>query len=142
MKWHRHIGCYGLILKGKRIVLIRKSRGPYTGKLDLPGGGIEDNEIPEDCLIREIKEETNLDVVDFQIFDAFSWNVTWKELNKIENLKHIGIVYKVNVTGTPSGKGDGIDSLGAYYFEIEDLKKEELTPFAFLSLTKLGYNIK
>ena len=41
MKEMKHLGAYGLIVKDGKIALIRKSRGAYTGKLDVPGGTIE-----------------------------------------------------------------------------------------------------
>ena len=49
-----HIGAYGIIIKNGQIVLIRKSRGGYKGKLDLPGGGIEHQELPHETLKREL----------------------------------------------------------------------------------------
>ena len=36
------------------------------GKLALPGGHLELNETWEECAVREIKEETNLDIEDIQ----------------------------------------------------------------------------
>ena len=42
----KHVGCYGIIKKGNKVLLIRKARGAYAGKLDLPGGGIEKGETP------------------------------------------------------------------------------------------------
>ena len=53
-----HVGAYGIILKDNKIALIRKARGGYKGKLDLPGGGIEHTETPEETLKRELLEET------------------------------------------------------------------------------------
>ena len=50
-----HIGAYGVILKDNKIALIRKARGGYKGKLDLPGGGIEHTETPEQALVRELQ---------------------------------------------------------------------------------------
>lgn len=38
MKQFSHLGTYGLIIKGDKIVLIKKMGGPYNGKLDLSGG--------------------------------------------------------------------------------------------------------
>lgn len=37
----RYIGAYGILLDRGRVLLVRKLPGPYTGTLDLPGGGIE-----------------------------------------------------------------------------------------------------
>ncbi|MFB3225231.1 NUDIX domain-containing protein [Exiguobacterium sp. PHA03] len=41
-----------------KIAVIQKK----DGKLFLPGGGIEANETPEECLKREVLEETGMDV--------------------------------------------------------------------------------
>ena len=59
-----HSGAYGVLTNalGSEILLIRKSRGPYTGLLDLPGGQIEPGESPEDAVRREFAEETGLDI--------------------------------------------------------------------------------
>ena len=48
----------GLICKEGRILFLKNRRQ----ELELPGGRIELFEIPEVCLLREIKEETTLDV--------------------------------------------------------------------------------
>lgn len=37
MKEHKHLGCYGLVVKDGKILLIKKKTGPYDGLLDLPG---------------------------------------------------------------------------------------------------------
>ena len=57
------IGAYGLIIRENEIALIKKARGGYKGLLDIPGGGIEHGESPEETLIREIKEEAGADVL-------------------------------------------------------------------------------
>ncbi len=41
-------------------------------KWELPGGKIEQNETPEECLIREIKEEINIEI---EIIDSLPYNV-------------------------------------------------------------------
>ena len=46
---------YGLLFKGNKIAIIKTPRGFF-----LPGGGVEHCESFEDCLIREIIEETGL----------------------------------------------------------------------------------
>lgn len=54
-----------IILDNKKILILRIQTGCHAeGVWDLPGGGIEENETPIDCLKREVKEETNLDLID------------------------------------------------------------------------------
>lgn len=45
-----------------KLLLVKRSENDnwMAGKYALIGGGVEENEIPEECIIREAKEETNL----------------------------------------------------------------------------------
>ena len=40
---------------------------PYRNMWDVPGGHVEPDETPEECIVREMKEEMNLDLKDFQL---------------------------------------------------------------------------
>lgn len=52
-----------VIVDNKRnVVLIRRDHPPFKGILALPGGFIIGNESPEQALIREVREETNLNI--------------------------------------------------------------------------------
>jgi 8-oxo-dGTP pyrophosphatase MutT (NUDIX family) len=59
----RNIRYQGAIIKDHHILLI-KHREHKTGRSYwiFPGGGIEPGETEEECVKREMKEETNLDV--------------------------------------------------------------------------------
>jgi len=53
---------------------------------DLPGGHVEENESPEECIIREMKEELNVILDDFDLFsvDEFKDRIEytfWKKVN-------------------------------------------------------------
>jgi NAD+ diphosphatase len=50
------------------LLLIRRSKDPMKGKLDLPGGFVDVLETAEEALQREIKEELNLEIKEFQFF--------------------------------------------------------------------------
>jgi 8-oxo-dGTP diphosphatase len=55
------------------IVLIKRKYTPFRGQLALPGGIVEESETPRETIIREVKEETNLDVKiekEIGIYDA------------------------------------------------------------------------
>jgi len=61
--FHNTAAAVGVILAyGEQVVLIKRSREPAKGKLDLPGGFIEPDETAEEALRREIKEELSIDL--------------------------------------------------------------------------------
>lgn len=134
-----HIGAYAIIIKDNKIALIKKARGAYTGKYDLPGGGIEHTETPIQALHRECKEEINGTVIKKELLDVTSINVKWKiKENLEEDLHHIGILYQVEIKEdklkeTP----DGIDSNGALWMDVNNLTKENSSPLLWYSLQKL-----
>lgn len=144
MREHKHLGVYGLIIENEKILLINKVTGPYDGKLDLPGGSINFTETPEETLKREIKEETGLEIEKYELYDANSVVVPWKYKEDLFKVHHVGILYKVlsykNKIKT-NIKIDEIndDSLGANFYTIKDLKKEQLSEITILELEKLGY---
>ena len=45
------------VVRGGRILLIRKKRGLGAGKINGPGGRLEPGESPLDCAVREVQEE-------------------------------------------------------------------------------------
>lgn len=140
---NKHIGSYGIMIDEGKIALVKKGRGGYKGKLDLPGGGIEHGELPLDALKREILEETGVRVDHVELSDVssvcFEWNI---DEDTVEDLHHIGIFYTVDVKEKQLKEdGDGQDSLGAKWYPIENLKKEELSFFAILVLEKMGYHL-
>jgi len=138
-----HVGSYGVIINNKQIVLIRKKYGGYKNKLDLPGGGIEHNETPIKALHRELQEEAGVKVINEKLIDVFHNNIVWKmSNNEIEDLQHLGIIYEITVSGNIKKEPDGLDSLGAEWYNINELDKNELTPFVVFSLEKLGYKLK
>ena len=53
-----------IIQKNGRILIARRGADePLAGKWEFPGGKIEPGESPEECLVRELKEELDLTVV-------------------------------------------------------------------------------
>ncbi|MDO8554908.1 MAG: NUDIX hydrolase [Candidatus Micrarchaeota archaeon] len=68
----RPFACDGVIIQDNKIVLIKRGFEPFKGQWAVPGGRIEDNETAEQCLIREMKEETNLDVVPLKLIGVYS----------------------------------------------------------------------
>ena len=59
-------GVYGYIEDptANKLLVVKKTKGAYKGKFDLPGGGQQAGETREDTLRREIREETGADLVE------------------------------------------------------------------------------
>lgn len=147
MKEYKQLGAYGIRISEGKILLIKKANGPYSGKLDLPGGTIEFCERSEEALKRELLEEVGIEVLNYELFDAdsvsFQWNFKEDTLIKVH---HTGIFYKIldyknNIKKEMKVDEINDDSLGADFYDINKLSKEELSKIAILELEKLGYKL-
>ena len=56
------VTCAIIIQDRKILVTQRGDRMARAGKWEFPGGKIEKNETAEECIVREIKEELNVDI--------------------------------------------------------------------------------
>lgn len=50
----------GIVTKGNEILLIRRGKDPFKGSYALPGGFLNYGERLEDCVVREVLEETGV----------------------------------------------------------------------------------
>ena len=57
-------------IKGK-VLLIKRATDPKIGFYDLPGGFVDYKESIDAALVREVKEECNLDITDLRYFGSF-----------------------------------------------------------------------
>ncbi len=53
------------------LLLTRRAIEPNKGMLDLPGGFVDPGERAEDALVREVLEELNLEVADYQFLISY-----------------------------------------------------------------------
>jgi 8-oxo-dGTP diphosphatase len=79
-----------IFVNDKRQVLLflRDNRPdiPYPDTWDVPGGHAEDNETPEQCIVREMQEEMGVELKDFKLFSAIEFDdrieyTFWKHEN-------------------------------------------------------------
>lgn len=55
-----------IINEKQELLVATRANDPAKGTLDLPGGFVDIDETGEQAVIREVKEETNLDIVDIK----------------------------------------------------------------------------
>lgn len=65
------ISVKGIIIEEGKILLLKNERNEW----DLPGGKFNNDFSVEDCLIREVKEETNLDIIVENLLTVFVYNI-------------------------------------------------------------------
>ena len=58
------VGVGVIITQGERVLLLKRKNVHGSGSWSTPGGHLDFGESPEECAIREAKEETNVDIAD------------------------------------------------------------------------------
>lgn len=49
-----------VIMRGNKIMFVKRAKAPFKNWWDLPGGFLDEKETPEECVVRECREETGL----------------------------------------------------------------------------------
>lgn len=133
-----HFGIYGIIRRNNQILLIKKTRGPYTGMFDLPGGSPEKGENEEQTLRREIAEETGCAVINFgnRRFKSVIFGDFTPQSGEHGVLQHNAVLFDIEISGTPLTDGDGRDSGGCVWIDAADLNAQNATPYALIGADK------
>lgn len=118
----------GLVINEQGEILLGKRQQPENpqihGKWEFPGGGIELGEQPEEALLREVKEETGLDVKIIRLLPKTYSNLwDWPE----EQVHVIILAYECKaIGGTLSNSDPEIGELK--YFKIKEVDYENSLP--------------
>jgi len=119
------------ILFGKKTP---KRGGVYLDKWHIPGGGVEPGETHEEALIREVVEETGLQVAgsDVQVFDEIGETLTLKTLPSGEKVpcEMKFFIFKIqldaNASDVVTQAGDDFSEL--LWISVDELAKYPHTP--------------
>jgi ADP-ribose pyrophosphatase YjhB (NUDIX family) len=123
----------GIVLDGvagaRRLLLIRRGQPPAQGRWSLPGGRCLAGEPPVDCCVREVREETGLEVT------------VLAPAGRVERDGPDGCVYVIDdyvcrVTGGTLQAGD--DASDAAWVSRADLSALPLTAGLAQALTEWG----
>lgn len=110
------VGVAAILINEKK-VLLGKRKNSYNNMLCIPCGYVEYHEDIRDAVIREFKEETNLDIILGYVFNVYS--------NFHNPTQHtVGIWFMVDKYYGNMMPGDDIDALD--FFSTEDIKNNIL----------------
>jgi len=123
------IGVYGVYFKKEKMLLIEQQSGPFKGKYDFPGGGIEFGETPEIALQREFAEEVAMG------FTSLELKVNLTNVLKVPKSAEkaaytffqIGMIYQVNDVYPLSGEETG--ELHYFWVDIDQLQEQNCSAF-------------
>lgn len=104
------------------ILLVRREREPAKGKLDLPGGFVDPQETIETALVREVKEETGLDITAFSFLASFPNRYVYRDV-----LYHtIDVVFVCTVEDV-SALSDSDETTDAAFYAPHTIAMEDLS---------------
>ena len=135
-----HIGVYGICIKDNRLLCIRKERGPYKNRFDLPGGNQKENEGLTETLVREFHEETGYKIENYRncrVYDIFV-----EEENR--TVHHIMVFYDVDVNFEQQAEvleklvDELNDSSGTYWISLEKLDISNASPLILKLVQELS----
>ena len=106
-----------MIYDGSRILVQEKVHPDWPG-ITFPGGHIEPNESFISSVIREVKEETGLDISNVQLCGLQQWT------HQEGKYRYIVFFYKTNIF---SGELKSSDEGKVFWIEKEDLYKYKLS---------------
>jgi len=115
-----------VILDGERVLLIQRGQEPLKGEWSLPGGAVEIGEALEAALVREVREETSLDVVVGPVVDVLD-SIRHDAAGGAE-YHYIIIDYACHVRGgTPATAAHGTDAADVRWVSLDELDRYRLT---------------
>ena len=103
----------GIVFEEGKVLLVKRKREPFKGRWALPGGFVNYNERVEDAVVREVKEETNLETEIDYLFGVYS------DPDRDPRGHTVSIVYVLKRRGGMLRGGD--DAEDARFFPLDEL---------------------
>ena len=123
------IGVYGVAKENGKLLLVTKDKGPYVGRLDLPGGKVEFGEGIEQALHREFIEEVGMDFDSMSLIGNFSTCFDVSSEDQPYQFHHIGLVY--SVAGLSKIQPNPTSLMYYAWVDIKNLSQEMVCPFVW-----------
>lgn len=116
-------GVYGVVVDEGKLLVVRQKRGPYAGKFDFPGGGIEFGESAEQAMRREFAEEVAMEFDSLQLIDNLTAtaDVPGTSSNEPYLFYQIGMIYRLH--GCRLLKGEKLGDLQHIWIDLMALSE-------------------
>lgn len=118
---HPVVGVGAVVVRGSEVLLIKRGKDPLRGRWLVPGGTVELGETLAEAVVREVREETGLDVVPGEVvfvFDRIDRDATGIRYH------YVIIDYVCTVAGGTLQAGS--DAEAAVFVALEDLPQYDV----------------
>jgi ADP-ribose pyrophosphatase YjhB (NUDIX family) len=105
---------------GDRLLLIRKQRGVGAGNLVGPGGTVEADETPRECVRREVREELRVDPVGLERAGAFDFH--FRDAEPDDDSMQVHVFRADGVDGDPQATDEAVPE----YHPVDDPPYDEM----------------
>ncbi|WP_454967959.1 NUDIX hydrolase [Gemella sanguinis] len=135
-----HIGIYGICIIDNKLLCIKKERGPYKNRFDLPGGSQKENEGFTETLVREFKEETGYQIENYR--NCRAYDIFVDDMDRM--VHHIMVFYDVDINFEQKDAVLEIlddelnDSSGTYWIDLEELDISNISPLILKLVQELS----
>jgi MutT/NUDIX family protein len=135
-----HIGIYGICIIDNKLLCIKKERGPYKNRFDLPGGSQKENEGFTETLVREFKEETGYQIENYR--NCRAYDIFVEDMDRM--VHHIMVFYDVDINFEQKDAVLEIlddelnDSSGTYWINLEKLDISNASPLILKLVQELS----
>ena len=102
------VGVAVIITRDERLLLLKRRHAHGAGTWAVPGGHLEYGESPEDCAVREVREETDLDIagtrflaITNDVFDTEKshYITIWLEARYVDGLPRVAAPFEASQVG-------------------------------------------
>ena len=129
------IGVGGITIHEGRVLLVKRGAAPNRGQWAIPGGTLQLGETLQECVAREILEETGVTIKVGDCVYVFDY-LERDEAGKVKY--HFVVVDYIGkyISGEPKG-GDDAEEAG--WFKPEDLNKMTVAKNSIAALREIGF---
>lgn len=117
---------------GWDVLLVKRGQEPAKGKWNLPGGHMEMNETLIQCAMREVFEETNLDLLHFEVSTTLQFDAIYDKVCRFHGDpwedRVVHIQYWIGIPEPVTDKIDfkaGDDASDLVWFSIREILGKE-----------------
>lgn len=117
-----------VVTQSGHVLMVTRGAAPGKGLLALPGGFVNPNETLQEAAIRELREETKIDVPDKVLVGSIVWNRSFDDPHRSARGRTITQAYHIDLeprNSLPKVRGSD-DAIHAQWIPINQLDKTKI----------------